>query len=310
MRLPLDLAKPTRLLVALAGCTLAALLGTGSATGQPTTPATPISTPPPGSSGSGDEVVQTQWGPLGPADRDFMNRVKQAGLWEKPAGEMGQAKRADQPKILEASKHLIEGHTLLDNVVNRAGVLLGHVLPTEATDEQKGWLAEMEAASGDEFDAVFANRLRAAHGKVYGYAAQIRAGTKNELIRILSTQAMITVFDHIKVLEDTGRVDFASLESPQPLAPPPPADANADNGIAAPDATADESAEQLTNPTDGVIPTVPQGTRFTRTAEQGVFGENNGVFFGAIAVLALALVGMRMISRQKKKTGGRRSRSY
>ncbi|SDH04446.1 Predicted outer membrane protein [Lentzea fradiae] len=304
MRHPLDLARPTRLLVALAGCTLAALLGTGSASGQPTTPSTPISTPPPGSSGTGDEVVQTQWGPLGPADRDFMNRVKQAGLWEKPAGELGQAKRPDQPKIQEAAKHLIEGHTLLDNVVNRAGVLLGHTLPTEATDEQKGWIAEMEAATGDEFDAVFANRLRAAHGKVYGYAAQIRAGTKNELIRILSTQAMITVFDHIKVLEDTGRVDFGSLESPQPLAPPPPADDSTADGVGD-----DEPAEQLTNPTDGVIPTVPQGTRFTRTAEQGVFGDNNGVFFGAIAVLALALVGMRMISRQKKKTG-RRSRSY
>ncbi|WP_394617836.1 DUF4142 domain-containing protein [Lentzea sp. JNUCC 0626] len=298
----MDLAKPTRLMVAVAGCVLAVLLNTGSAAGQPsTTPSTPISTPPPGSSGTGDEVVQTQWGPLGPADRDFLNRVKQAGLWEKPAGEKGKAKRPDQPKIQEASKHLIEGHTLLDNVVNRAGVLLGHTLPTEASDEQKGWLAEMDAATGDEFDAVFANRLRAAHGKVYAYAAQIRAGTKNELVRILSTQAMITVFDHMKVLEDTGRVDFAGLESPAPLAPPPPADNSA--------ATGDQAAgDQSTNPTDGVIPTVPEGTRFTRTAEQGVFGENNGVFFGAIAVLALALVGMRFISRSKKSR--RKSRSF
>lgn len=299
----MNLAKPTRLLVALAGCALAVLLDTGSAIGQPaTTPSTPISTPPPGSGGTGDEIVQTQWGPLGPADRDFMNRVKQAGLWEKPAGEKGKAKRADQPRIQEACKHLIEGHTLLDNVVNRAGVLLGHTLPTEASDEQKGWLAEMDAANGDEFDAVFANRLRAAHGKVYAYAAQIRAGTKNELIRILSTQAMITVFDHIKVLEETGRVDFAGLESPQPLAPPPPANTGA------PDATGDQAADQTANPTDGVIPTVPQGTKFTRTAEQGVFGDNNGVFFGAIAVLALALVGMRVISRSKKSR--RKSRSF
>ncbi|MFD9698529.1 DUF4142 domain-containing protein [Lentzea sp. NPDC059081] len=300
MRLPMDLAKPTRLMVALAGCALAVLLNTGDAIGQPSTPSAPVSTPPPGSAGTGDEVVQTQWGPLGPADRDFMNRVKQAGLWEKPAGEKGKAKRADQPKIQEACKHLIEGHTLLDNVVNRAGVLLGHTLPTEASDEQKGWLAEMDAADGDAFDVVFANRLRAAHGKVYAFASQIRAGTKNELIRILSTQAMITVFDHMKVLEDTGKVDFSSLESPQPLAPP-----TTTNDTAA----ADQAADASTNPTDGVVPTVPEGTRFTRTAEKGVFGDNNGVFFGAIAVLALALVGMRLISRQKQKTR-RKSRSY
>jgi putative membrane protein len=297
----MDLAMPTRLMVALAGCALALLLNTGSAIGQPSNPSTPVSTPPPGSGGTGDEVVQTQWGPLGPADRDFMNRVKQAGLWEKPAGEKGKAKRADQPKIQEACKHLIEGHTLLDNVVNRAGVLLGHTLPTEASEEQKGWLAEMDAANGDEFDAVFANRLRAAHGKVYAYSAQIRAGTKNELIRILSTQAMITVFDHMKVLEETGRVDFAGLESPQPLAPPTAASGE-------PEPTGD-NANASANPTEGVIPTVPEGTKFTRTAEQGVFGDNNGVFFGAIAVLALALVGMRMISRSKKNTR-RKSRSY
>jgi hypothetical protein len=300
----MDLATPTRLLVALAGCVLAVLLNTGSAIGQPSTPSTPISTPPPGSGGKGDEVVQTQWGPLGPADRDFMDRVKQAGLWEKPAGEKGKAKRPDQPKIQEACKHLIDGHTLLDGVVNRAGLLLGHELPTEPTDEQKSWLSEMDAANGDEFDAVFANRLRAAHGKVYAYAAQIRAGTKNELIRILSTQAMITVFDHIKVIEDTGRVDFAALESPQPLAPPTAASGT-------PEPTGDNSADASANPTDGVTPTVPEGTKFTRTAEKGVFGENNGVFFVAIAVLALALVGMRMISRSKKKPRTRRkSRSF
>lgn len=302
----MNLATPMRLIVALAGCALALLLNTGSAIGQPANPSTPISTPPPGSGGTGDEVVQTQWGPLGPADRDFMNRVKQAGLWEKPAGEKGQAKRADQPKIQEASKHLIEGHTLLDNVVNRAGVLLGVTLPTEATDEQKGWLGEMDAANGDEFDAVFANRLRAAHGKVYAYAAQIRAGTKNELVRILATQAMITVFDHMKVLEETGKVDFAGLESPQPLAPP-----TAASGTPEPTGDNSNNADASANPTDGVIPTVPEGTKFTRTAEQGVFGDNNGVFFGAIAVLALALVGMRMISRSKKKTTTRRrSRAY
>ena len=299
----MDLATPMRLIVALAAAALAVLLNTGSATGQPANPSTPISTPPPGSGGTGDEVVQTQWGPLGPADRDFMNRVKQAGLWEKPAGDKGRAKRPDQPKIQEASKHLIEGHTLLDNVVNRAGVLLGVTLPQEATDEQKGWLAEMDAANGDEFDSVFANRLRVAHGKVYAYAAQIRAGTKNELVRILSTQAMITVFEHIKAMEDTGRVDFGAIESPQPLAPPT-------NSTGAPGASGDQqAAEASANPTDGAIPTAPEGTRFTRTAEQGVFGENNGVFFGAIAVLALALVGMRMISRSKKNTR-RKSRSY
>ncbi|MET9632957.1 hypothetical protein ABZX92_36420, partial [Lentzea sp. NPDC006480] len=53
----MDLATPARLIVALAGCALAVLLNTGVATGQPATPSTPISTPPPGSGGTGDDPV-------------------------------------------------------------------------------------------------------------------------------------------------------------------------------------------------------------------------------------------------------------
>jgi hypothetical protein len=31
--------------------------------------------------------VQTQWGPLGPADRDLLVKVRLAGLWEGPTGQ-------------------------------------------------------------------------------------------------------------------------------------------------------------------------------------------------------------------------------
>src|ERR671916_2763428 len=33
--------------------------------------------------------TQTQWGPLGPADRDLLIKVRQAGLWGGAAGEQG-----------------------------------------------------------------------------------------------------------------------------------------------------------------------------------------------------------------------------
>ena len=31
--------------------------------------------------------TQTQWGPLGPADRDLLVKVRLAGLWEAPTGQ-------------------------------------------------------------------------------------------------------------------------------------------------------------------------------------------------------------------------------
>ena len=35
--------------------------------------------------------TQTQWGPLGPADRDLLAKVRQAGLWESPTGQQAAA---------------------------------------------------------------------------------------------------------------------------------------------------------------------------------------------------------------------------
>jgi predicted outer membrane protein len=296
VRLPTDAANPTRrLAVVVLGCLTSALLTMGSAAaqppsseGQPPPPSTSVSTPPPGSGGKGDEVVETQWGPLGPADRDFLFKVKQAGLWENPAAEKV-AQKSTNPKFAEAGKTIVDGHKLLDRVVDRAGLLLGVELPKEATSDQQASLGEMDAAAnGDEFEVLFANRLRAGLGTVYKDAADMRLGTKNELIRILSNQAMITLLEHIKALEATGRVDFNAS-----------ATGNADGN----------QAGGTEDPTEGTIPSVPPDSRFTRTAGQdGAFGGNNGVFIGALVVLVLSLASLRLITRAKKTR--RKSRAY
>ncbi|WP_158852119.1 DUF4142 domain-containing protein [Saccharothrix deserti] len=158
--------------------------------------------------------VETQWGPLGPAGRDLLVKVRLAGLWEGPAGRMGLSKSAN-PKVKEAGRHLIDGHEELDEKTLELGRLLDVELPTEANADQKGWIAEMTAAPAGsvEFDRVFANRLRAAHGSVYKFLAQVRTGTRNSLIRSYADQCMATVLDHITVLEATGLVDFTDTEA-------------------------------------------------------------------------------------------------
>lgn len=37
--------------------------------------------------------TQTQWGPLGPADRDLLVKVRQANLWEGPTGQQAEIGR-------------------------------------------------------------------------------------------------------------------------------------------------------------------------------------------------------------------------
>jgi predicted outer membrane protein len=155
--------------------------------------------------------------PLSDTDKDFLVRVRQAGLWEGPAGQQAQT-RSQNPAVKEAGQHMMAGHAELDAKVLAIGAQLNVPLPSQPSDAQRGWLAEMAAArTPDQFDQVFANRLRAAHGVVYGFVAQIRAGTRNSIIRAFAQRTMEVVLDHIRMLERTGLVDYGKLTQPKLL---------------------------------------------------------------------------------------------
>jgi predicted outer membrane protein len=156
------------------------------------------------------ESVSTQYGPLSALDREFITKVRLAGLWELPAGQQAQSKGTTDA-VRTAGQHLIEGHTFLDERVRTVAAQLGLALPNEPNDQQKGWLAELNAAQGVEFDRKFANILRLAHGRVFSVVAQVRAATRNSLVRQLADDANTTVLDHIKILEATGYVNFDAL---------------------------------------------------------------------------------------------------
>lgn len=156
------------------------------------------------------EVVATQYGPLSALDREFVTKVRLAGLWELPAGQQAQTKGTTEA-VRTAGRHLVEGHAFLDQRVRTVASQLGLTLPNEPTDQQKGWLAELDAARGTDYDRAFANIARLAHGRVFSVVAQVRAGTRNSLVRALADDANTTVLDHIKILEATGYVDFDAL---------------------------------------------------------------------------------------------------
>ncbi|MGA4838977.1 DUF4142 domain-containing protein [Streptomyces sp. G45] len=173
-------------------------------------------------------TVATRWGPLSATDRDFLVKVRLAGLWEIPAGQQA-VERAPTKAVKDAGDHLIVGHTDLDRRVRGVAAQLGVELPNQPTEQQQGWLRELTAARGLTYQRTFANRLRVAHGKVFALIAQVRDGTRNSLVRQLATDANQTVLDHITMLEGTGLVDFdaiangnASTATASPTGPPPP----------------------------------------------------------------------------------------
>ena len=155
-------------------------------------------------------------GALSEADRDFVVKVRLAGLWEIPAGEMAQDK-SDDPRIKSIGRDIADQHVTLDKLTRDAAKKLDVDLPDEPNEDQQTWLAEMREADGEDFDKVYIDRLRAAHGKIFPAIATIRASTRNDTVRKLAQRANQFVMTHMTLLESSGIVDFAAL----PTAPPP-----------------------------------------------------------------------------------------
>jgi predicted outer membrane protein len=160
-----------------------------------------------------DGWVSTQWGPLGPADRDLLVRVRLAGLWEHPTGQE-LAERGTTRQVREAGSNISKEHLELDELVVDTAKRLGVQLPNQPSSEQRAWMSQISAATGASYDWTAVNLLRQAHGSVLPTIINVRVGTRNELVRQFADQAAAFVSRHISYLESTGLVDFNRLDEP------------------------------------------------------------------------------------------------
>lgn len=175
-------------------------------------------------------IAQTQWGPLTEGDRDFVVKVRAAGLWEYPVGQLA-VQKGTTKAVVTAGQHLIDGHAALDASCRKIAPMLGITIPNVASPQQQGFVTTLTQDTGKQFDTDMANILRVTHGSIFNTIAKIRSTTKNSLVRALADQANNTVLDHITVMEKTGLVNFDQVlfqETTPPklpnsaLTPPPP----------------------------------------------------------------------------------------
>ncbi len=142
---------------------------------------------------------------LEPRDREFLTVIQFANLWEIPMGKLGQ-ERGTTEAVRTAGATMLSDHTKLDTVVKDLAAKYGVRLPDRPSSSTQGWMDEISSKQGKEFDKVFAERLRGAHGTVFGLIAEVRAGTRNDTIRDFATQANTIVMKHMTLLEATGMV--------------------------------------------------------------------------------------------------------
>jgi predicted outer membrane protein len=174
----------------------------------------------PGMSG----VVQTQWGPLSPADRDLIVKVRLACLWEISTGQQVQ-QQATNPAVKDAGTKIAGEHTELDQKTRDIANKLGVNLPSSPSPQQLAWMKEISGKTGADYDRTAVQRLREAHGIVLPLIAQVRVSTHNDAVRAFAADTAIYVNRHITYLETTGLVDYSAL----PPAPSPGLLAGASN---------------------------------------------------------------------------------
>jgi predicted outer membrane protein len=168
-------------------------------------------------------IANTQYGPLTEADRDFVVKVRAAGLWEYPLGEIAM-RRGTTSEMKEAGEHLVVGHAGLDQMCRRIAPELNITLPNQASPQQQQFVATVDSKSGKEFDSTAVGIMRVTHGQIFSTIAKIRASTENTLVRQLADLANDTVLDHITVLEKTDLVNFDQVKFQQTAPPKLPKD--------------------------------------------------------------------------------------
>jgi predicted outer membrane protein len=169
----------------------------------------PVGLPASGAANLGG-TVNTKWGRLSTLDRSVLVKVRQANLWEMPAGQQAQ-QRASSPRVREVAGIISRQHMQLDVATTGIAEELGVILPVEPNGAQKSYLREMSSKYGDDYDKTFVLRLRAAHGQVFQLLAKARAQTENTKMRPFIEAGMKFVNTHISLLESTGLVPRRAL---------------------------------------------------------------------------------------------------
>ena len=164
----------------------------------------------PGMSG----YTATQWGPLSPADRDLIVKVRLACLWEMSTGQQVQ-QQGTTPAVKEAGRKISAEHTDLDQKTRDIADKLGVPLPASPNAQQVAWMKEISSKTGSDYDRTAVQRLREAHGIVLPILSEVRISTRNELVREFADDGTLYVTRHIGYLESTGLVNYAALPEPQ-----------------------------------------------------------------------------------------------
>ena len=159
-------------------------------------------------------LTNTRYGPLSAADTKLMTLVQQTSIREIELSRWA-LQRSANPQVRAAASMIVTQHVQLQKEDQQAAAALGFTLPDRPADDMQLGIDRMAKENGKTFDDDYANTLRQAHGEAFILIAQVRADTRNTVVRPLADSANDFIKMHIQVLEKTGDVDYSQLPVPE-----------------------------------------------------------------------------------------------
>jgi putative membrane protein len=152
----------------------------------------------------------TPSGPLSQYDRNLLINVSWANLWEGPtSGKV--AERSSNPRVRAVANQLMHEHHALEEVTRNTADQLDVTLPDHPNPLQDAWIRDILGKHGADADDAWANITRQAHGTIFMLISQVRAQTRNDVMRAFAQKANDTVLRHMTLLESTRLVRANAL---------------------------------------------------------------------------------------------------
>ncbi|ONI74061.1 hypothetical protein BWI15_11850 [Kribbella sp. ALI-6-A] len=139
-------------------------------------------------------------GALSEQDRVFLRGAHQSNLAEIATGKLAQSK-GSSAEVKELGALLIADHTKLDASLRKVAAAANVSLPQQPNAEQRALQAKLQAASGDEFDAMFVAGQLEGHAKAMALGEkEISAGSEPAVVNAAKASAPVIASHHEKFM--------------------------------------------------------------------------------------------------------------
>ncbi|MEV6606541.1 DUF4142 domain-containing protein [Kutzneria sp. NPDC051319] len=159
------------------------------------------------------QLTDTKYGPLSAADMKLMNLVQETSIREIELSQWA-LQRSTNQQVRASAQMIVTQHVELQKEDLAAAAKLGLTLPDRPAPDMQVGIDRMQQENGKTFDVDYTNTLRQAHGEAFILIAQVRADTRNSVVRPLADSANNFIKMHMQVLETTGEVDWGQLPVP------------------------------------------------------------------------------------------------